>query len=158
MARIRINHPKWDAMLDDHARHNHLGADFLTWHSDFIDRFKELLKLLQANNQPRPREKDIEPWKEIPQILKGASMWKDEWDELEDNLQHNIGSFENLTELANDILPLHNDLHRAVQEIHKDRYIAIRETAPMSTYFWQLHGLIERWHQAWLERNAQSSV
>ena len=154
MPEIRINHPEWDAMLNDHAHHHHRGAEFLTWHSAFIARFKRLLDSLPEAD--RPAEESIEPWTEIPADLKTASGWEPEWDALESRLQGEIESFTSLEELANDINPLHGFLHGAIAEVYGDPNIASPEVAPRSTYFWQLHGLVERWHQAW--RNAQPAV
>ena len=156
MPEIRINDPEWDAMLKDHARHRHEGAEFLTWHSDFIARFESLLNSLPEAD--RPAEESIEPWTEIPGDLKSVSTWKTEWDERESRLQSDIASFTSLEELANYIIPLHDDLHGGVEEVYGDPHIASRITAPRSTYFWQLHGLIEHWHQAWLRRSAQPTV
>lgn len=154
MPEIRINHPEWDAMLEDHAQHHHHGAEFLTWHSAFIARFERLLDTLPEAD--RPAEESIEPWTEIRGDLKTASTWKTEWDALESRLQDDIASFTSLEELANYINPLHDSLHDAVAEVYDDPHIASVETAPRSTYFWQLHGLVERWHQAW--RSAQTTV
>ena len=154
MPEIRINDPEWDAMLDDHAEHDHHGVEFLTWHSAFIARFEGLLNTLEEAK--RPAEESIEPWTEIPGDLKTASTWKTKWSERESRLQNNIASFTSLEELANYINPLHDDLHGAVAEVYGDSNIADVATAPRSTYFWQLHGLIERWHQDW--RSAQPMV
>ena len=156
MPEIRINHPEWDAMLKAHAGHPHHGAAFLTWHSAFIARFERLLNSLPEAD--RPAKESIEPWTEIPGDLKTASTPVSERDEREIRLQDDIASFTSLDELANYILPLHDDLHGAVEKVYGDRHIGSRATAPRSTYFWQLHGLVERWHQAWLRRNAQPSV
>ena len=152
--RDETNHPVWDAMLNEHAEHHHHGAEFLTWHSEFIARFASLLNSLPEAD--RPAKESIEPWTEIPEALKKASIWKTEWDEREDRLQGDIASFKSLEELANFINPLHAALHGAVAEVYNDPNIASVETAPRSTYFWQLHGLIERWYQKW--RSAQPAV
>ncbi len=154
MPEIRINNPEWDAMLNAHARHHHRGPAFLTWHSEFIARFERLLSSLPEAD--RPAEESIEPWTKIPGDLKRTSTWQPEWDARESRLQGDIASFTSLEELANYINPLHGFLHGAVAEVYGDPNIARPETAPRSTYFWQLHGLVERWHQAW--HNAQHSV
>ena len=151
MPEIRIKDAKWKEMLDDHAGHDHSGAEFLKWHSKFIAQFASLLESLPKAD--RPAEASIEPWTEIPGDLKSASGWKSEWDALESRLQGKIESFTSLEELADEINPLHNFLHRAVAEVYGDPNMANTARAPRSTYFWQLHGLVERWYQAWL--NAQ---
>ena len=141
-------------MLKDHGEHRHQGAEFLTWHSEFIARFETLLQSLPEAD--RPAEESIEPWSEIPEDLKTATMWKSEWDERENRLHGEIASFKSLEELATYINPLHGVLHGAVAEVYGDTNIASVSRAPRSTYFWQLHGLVEHWHQEW--RSAHPAV
>lgn len=147
MAEINISTNRWEEMVREHSAAPHHGARFITWHSEFILRFHELLKTVPDGE--RPDRADIAAWTEVPVELKRVNGWDSDWDALEDRLNNNIGSFESLDELANEIYHPHNFLHVAAARAYNDRYVGNPQTAPRSTYFWQIHGLIELWHLNW---------
>lgn len=154
MAKINISDPEWENLVSDHRKAPHHGAEFLRWHGEFIVRFHKLLESVPEDERPEPAS--IAPWAAIPEDLKGANGWNQNWDDLEEKLQKDIASFLSLDDLAQEIHPLHDFLHSAVREVYRDPDIYPAENAPRSTYFWQLHGLIERWHQDW--RDAQPTA
>ena len=152
MAEISISDPKWEDMVGEHNSAPHDNAVFLKWHSDYIVRFHELLKTVPAYEQPTPDS--IAAWTEVPEDLKvefeinGRTVkWIPVWDSLVKRLQNNIASFKSLDDLANEINPLHGFLHVAVGEVYKEPHIADPASAPRSTYFWQIHGLIDLWYR-----------
>ncbi|MDE2809471.1 MAG: hypothetical protein OXN90_13735 [Gemmatimonadota bacterium] len=147
MPEININASEWDDMVREHLNAPHHGAEFLTWHSEFILRFHALLK--RVPDQQRPKPADIAAWPAVPQDLKGVGGWDPEWEPLEARLRTNIKSFDSLEDLVEEIYQLHNFLHTAAARFYSDKFVGDRRTAPRSTYFWQIHGLVELWHLDW---------
>ncbi|MDE0245838.1 MAG: hypothetical protein OXM59_10915 [Gammaproteobacteria bacterium] len=154
MAAINIKNDRWEAMIGEHSNAPHLGARFLTWHSEFILRFHELLKTVTDDQQPDRAA--ITAWTAVPDELKRdieflsqTVKWDADWEQLEMKLQTDIGSFQSLDDLAREVNGLHGFLHLAVAHVHQEPHITDINNAPRSTYFWQIHGLVELWHLNW---------
>ena len=127
------------------------GAEFLNWHGDYLDRFVAWVNSLPPNEQPEPSS--IEPWTAIPLGFKmGMLGWNQDRSKQEQRLQ-DMSNFQTLDELGIFLeWGLHGFFHNAAAQMFKEPIIMTFES-PRSTYFWQLHGLIENWHQRWIAQN-----
>jgi hypothetical protein len=133
------------------------GEEFLNWHSRYIKLFNAWVDALPKHERPDP--KTIAPWTEIPAILKTVALGWTKWhSDAEQRLQNmaNFGTHDELGRFIED--GLHNRyLHGAAAKEFGEPDIADPAKAPSSTYFWQMHGLIERWSQEWLRTQGSLS-
>ena len=66
----------------------------------------------------------------------------------------NMSNFSTLDELGRFLeWGLHGWLHIATARMWNERVLETYES-PRSTYFWQLHGLIDQWRQQWVDFQA----
>ena len=132
------------------------GAEFLEWHAGYIQRF-----MSWVNSQPpgaQPNKASIEPWTAIPTGFKmGMLGWSQNYADQERRLQ-DMSNFGTRDELGRFIeWGLHGFLHYAAANMFNEP-VLMSYASPRSTYFWQLHGLIEHWHQQWVAANASPSA
>ena len=127
------------------------GAEFLNWHGGYIDRFNAWVNTLPDNAQPD--QASIEPWTAIPMGFKmGMLGWNQERSSQEQRLQ-DMSNFGTLDELGIFLeWGLHGFLHGAAARMFNEPVI-MTFASPRSTYFWQLHGLIENWRQGWIAQS-----
>ena len=127
------------------------GAEFLNWHAGYIERFMNWVNSLLADQ--RPERASIEPWAAIPLGFKmGMVRWNQELANQEQRLQ-DMSNFGTLDELGRFLeWGLHGFLHGAAAAMFNEPII-MSYKSPRSTYFWQLHGLIDNWRQQWVAQN-----
>ena len=125
------------------------GEEFLVWHGGFVERFHEWVESLPEDQ--RPPANIISPWEEIPQMLKMSMLgWRARLANEERDLS-DMSNFETLDELGQFLeWSLHGFLHNAASGMWREQILLSFES-PRSTYFWQLHGLIDRWREQWVE-------
>ncbi len=125
------------------------GEEFLVWHLGFVARFRAWVDNLPANQ--RPPANAIAPWQAIPQMLKMSMLgWNSSYAAEEQQLS-NMSNFASLDELGRFLeWSLHGFLHNAASDMWNEP-ILLSFDSPKSTYFWQLHGLIDHWRQQWLD-------
>ncbi len=125
------------------------GEEFLNWHGGYLDRFNAWVESLAANE--RPAEASIRPWTTIPTGFKmGMLGWNLRLSNEEQRVQ-DMSNFGTLDELGRFLeWSLHGFLHSAASGMFNEPVLMSFES-PRSTYFWQLHGLIEHWRQQWIE-------
>ena len=123
------------------------GEEFLVWHKGYLERFKAWVDSLPSSE--KPSSKEIEPWTEIPSVLKmGMVGWDDKKAAHEARLA-DMSSFGTLDELGRFLeWGLHGWLHNAGTSMFNEPILGSWES-PRVTYFWQLHGLIDHWRQQW---------
>ncbi len=127
------------------------GAEFLNWHHGYIDRFNQWVASLPQ--EQRPAQADIQPWTEIPMGFKmGMLGWNQELSNQEQRIQ-DMTNFATLDDLGIFLeWGLHGFLHNAAARMFNEPVI-LSFASPRSTYFWQLHGLIENWRQRWIAQS-----
>lgn len=125
------------------------GAEFLVWHEGFIERFREWASSLPAST--RPPAEQTEPWTAVPTGLKmGMVGWTPALAQDEARLR-NMRSFTSLDDLGRFLeWGLHPFLHIGSERMWNEPVLTSFES-PRSTYFWQLHGLVDQWRREWNE-------
>jgi len=131
------------------------GEEFLVWHQGYLQRFRDWVALAPAE---RPDPDSIRAWTEIPMMLKmGMVGWNQQYAQDEARLQ-DMTSFATLDELGRFLeWGLHGWLHRAAASMWNEPVLTTYES-PRSTYFWQLHGLIDHWRQQWIDAHRRPQI
>ena len=124
------------------------GEEFLVWHSGFLSRFLDWVDNLPTAQ--KPTSSSIAAWTAIPQMLKMSMLgWNatlaNEESQLSD--MSNFGSLDDLGQFLE--WSLHGFLHNAASGMWSEPMLLSFES-PRSTYFWQLHGLIDHWRDQWV--------
>lgn len=129
------------------------GEEFLVWHRGYVERFRAWYQQQPAN--ARPPAQAVAPWSAIPNHLKmGMNGWNGRLAGEEARVQ-NPGNFGSLDELGRFLeWSLHSFLHNAAAQMHNEPVLLSFES-PRSTYFWQLHGLIDLWRENWVRSQEQ---
>lgn len=125
------------------------GEEFLVWHRGFVQRFHQWVNGLPVNQQPPANA--ISPWRAIPQMLKMSMLgWNNNFAD-EEQLLSDMSNFDSLDDLGRFLeWSLHGFLHNAATRMWNEPILLSFES-PRSTYFWQLHGLIDHWRQQWID-------
>ena len=153
------------AMLYEHV-HWHMNVHsmeplpqqaFLVWHNGYIKRFHNWVGSLPSNE--RPDSGSIEPWLAVPNELKEASLgWNQVREEAEDRLQQAVAEFDSLEALGVHIQQhLHGWMHVAGETLWSEPMLR-SYVSPISTYFWQLHGLIDHWLKEWIGSRSDAEM
>lgn len=131
------------------------GEEFLVWHKGFVQRFHQWVNSLPTNQQPSAN--DIAPWHAIPQMLKMSMLgWNVDLADEEQTL-NDMSNFDSLDDLGIFLeWSLHGFLHNAASNMW-DEPILLTYESPRSTYFWQLHGLIDYWRQQLIDKEDPTS-
>ncbi|VAW74418.1 hypothetical protein MNBD_GAMMA12-163 [hydrothermal vent metagenome] len=132
------------------------GEEFLVWHEGFIQRFHDWVTTLplarQAELQPQ-----LEPWTAIPIMLKMSSLgWNVGYADEERQLT-NMRNFQSSDDLGVFLeWSLHGFLHSAASAMNSEP-VLLSFRSPASTFFWQLHGLIDHYRQTWINSQEQAA-
>lgn len=127
------------------------GEEFLVWHRGYVDRFHDWVGNLPARQ--KPNASSITPWTSIPMGLKmGMVGWNSSRAADEAQLA-DMSNFSTLDELGGFLeWGLHGWLHGASAQMWSEPVLTSFES-PRSTFFWQLHGLIDHWRQQWVDES-----
>ncbi len=130
------------------------GEEFLVWHEGFVARFHQWVNNLPQGQ--RPPAASIEAWRTIPQGLKMSMLgWNAERADDEVRLS-DMSNFSSLDALGRALeWGLHGWLHNAAAGMWSEPVLLSFES-PRSSYFWQLHGLIDHWRQQWVDAQDQA--
>lgn len=123
------------------------GHEFLVWHRGYIQRFKEWA---EENKDEIPGyPESIEAWTKVPAELKSSILgWNQEYKEDEESFTE-MWRYLRLDDLGKTIeWGIHGFMHSATAKLHNEPILRTFHS-PKSTYFWQLHGLIDLWRQRW---------
>jgi len=126
------------------------GEEFLVWHQGYVERFRTWVQTLPAAERDQ-FETDTASWTAVPQMLKMSMLgWNTTLADEERQLS-DMSNFETLDELGQFLeWSLHGFLHNAASDMNMEPVLLGFES-PRSTFFWQLHGLIDHWRQAWID-------
>lgn len=123
------------------------GLEFLTFHRAFVGHFHTWYDAQPGNNQAA-----VTAWAAIPPELKTAAAgWSSTWAAQETRINTNSPVFATSDELGIFIeTGIHNNfLHGAAGTVYNEPLLFNPMTSPMSTHFYQLHGLITKWWNHW---------
>lgn len=110
------------------------GEEFLNWHKGFISRYKKWRK---QNGEPA-----IKAWSKIPSELNPIPPNLSTIDVTTFNTLDSFGMF-----LEGGV---HAVLHNRAASVYHEPVLASYES-PRSSYFWKLHGLIDKWRKDWVK-------
>jgi hypothetical protein len=127
------------------------GDDFLTFHHNFVAK-----ALAWYKTQPGFSPLQVTPWTAVPPQLKLSVLgWSPGLQNDETRLSSNPLSFPSSDELGRFIEfgefggnNIHGWLHNAAANHFSEPLLATFDS-PQSTYFYQLHGLVDHWWQSW---------
>ncbi|MEU3862694.1 hypothetical protein AB0F03_36210, partial [Streptomyces sp. NPDC028722] len=123
------------------------GIEFLEFHRQFIADFRSWFD----QQEPPPVDpKSLEPWTEVPDELKRLPAWG-RWAPDEVRIVNNPGSFGSADQVGIFIENgIHNSfLHSATADAFGDELVRDVHSSPQSTYFYQIHGLVDFWWKHW---------
>ncbi len=122
------------------------GLEFLQFHRDFMVSFHKWY-----DTQPFADQVAVAPWHKVPDELKVAGAgWTTGFANDEIRLNSNSPAFVNADELGAFIeRGIHNQfIHGAAAFIYNEPIVGTFHS-PLSTYFYQIHGLVDWWWQQW---------
>lgn len=122
------------------------GLEFFQFHRDFVASFHAWYDA-QAFANPAA----VAPWHEIPAELKVAGAgWTQGWANDETRIKTNKPAFNSADELGTFIeLGIHdNFIHGAAATVYNEPVVGTFHS-PLSTYFYQIHGLVDYWLSQW---------
>jgi hypothetical protein len=127
------------------------GQEFLSFHRGYIAQFHAWYDT-QAFADPAA----VTPWHSIPSELKMSSTgWPgagSRYATAENRLTSDLGSFATADDLGRFIeWQIHGWLHGAASAVYGEPQLGTF-MSPESTYFWQLHGLVDYWWSQWEAR------
>ncbi len=123
------------------------GLEFLTFHRSFVGHFHTWYDVQPGNDQAA-----VAAWPAIPPELKTAAAgWSTTWAAQETHITTNSPAFPTSDALGIFIeTGIHNNfLHSAAGIVYNEPLLFNPMTSPMSTHFYQLHGLITNWWNHW---------
>ncbi|MEU0054709.1 hypothetical protein, partial [Streptomyces sp. NPDC006309] len=121
------------------------GLEFLTFHRDFIRQFHAWY-----DNQPFADQAAVQPWVDVPSELKRSELGWDVWAADVDRIANHPETFASADELGQFIEGgVHNDfLHPAAAQVYNEPVLKTLHS-PVSTHFYQIHGLVQNWWANW---------
>jgi len=157
-------HMKWHMNVGDPAHGGRSvqagtsgsGIEFLAFHRSFIQRVLGWYQL-----QPGADLAAIAPWTAIPPELKvPRARWTAVTEDQERRILTNNPSFQDADDLGIFIeTGIHNNfLHGAASVIYNEPVLNDPHQSPLSTYFYRIHGLVDKWWSDWVAMTQVSST
>ena len=148
-------HSTWHMNRPIPAGEHGSGFGFLTFHHQYLEHFDKWY-----DKQPSANQAAVAPWIEIPSALKvQAAGWNADLAASEDRIVHHPETFANVDQLGIVIeTVIHNWLHPSSADLYKEPVLAEVHNANLSTYFYQIHGLVDSWFTSWLQSDAAAKV
>lgn len=135
------------------------GREFLVFHRNYMAQFRAWYDTHPFSSppfsDPVQRAALVAPWTEVPSELKQPQYgWNTAWSSSEQRLNDGFPDFPTDDQLGTFIeTGIHNNfLHGAAAE-HFNEPLLGGFHSPQSTYFYAIHGLVDRWWSAWQRRN-----
>jgi hypothetical protein len=122
------------------------GLEFLTFHRTFVMHFHTWYDVQPGNDQAA-----VAAWTAIPPELKATPYWNSTQAAAEARITSNNPPFATADELGIFIeTGIHNNfLHGAAAAAYGEPLLNDPMTSPLSTHFYQLHGLVTNWWNHW---------
>ncbi|WP_274648837.1 hypothetical protein [Paenibacillus humicola] len=143
------------ALLEEHRRWHHAnhhtdpsqlppgyGREFLNFHRQFI------AKALQWYRQQGYDQRLVAPWTSVPEGIRSAPCYNRQ---AEARILNNLQSFATADELGLFIegSNLHGCMHQESARVFGEEMMNDFDTAPESTIFYNIHGMIDNWYKNW---------
>jgi Bacterial pre-peptidase C-terminal domain len=131
------------------------GLEFLQFHRDFVAQFH-----IWYDTQPFADPVAVAPWTSIPAALKNPALtgWNATLAVQEARITTNSPAFTTADELGTYIEGgIHGWIHSATAIAFNEPVVA-NFHSPQSTYFYQIHGLVDGWWQVWESGRPQPQV
>ncbi|SDW67624.1 hypothetical protein [Paenibacillus sp. CF384] len=150
------------ALLQEHVQWHHAnhhddpsqlpagyGAKFMQFHRYFIN------KALQWYYQQGYDPQLVAPWQSVPEAIRNTSCYNRN---AEARLMNNLQSFSTLDQLGLFIegSNLHGCIHQEASRIFGENFLNDFDLAPQSTYFYQIHGMLDQWYKRWEQLAGQN--
>lgn len=116
------------------------GDNFLRFHRQFI---RKVLAWYQAQGYDMSL---VQPWREVPQGIRMSSCYDIN---AERRVLFQPQSFASADELGRFIERLHACIHDAGAVVLNEPILQDLDIAPRSTYFYNIHGMIDNWYSNW---------
>ena len=131
------------------------GIEFLTFHRYYNGKFHSWYDF-----QPNVNLSLVMPWVQIPNEMKTSQLgWNSNFASQEDRIVNNRNSFSSDDELGIFIENgIHNNWMHGAAAAHFNEPVLATFHSPQSSYFYQLHGLIDRWWWLWQNRSTNVGV
>ncbi len=122
------------------------GVEFLVFHRHYIRQFHRWY-----DDQPNADQDAVAPWQGIPpRLRRAAAGWNPQHASEESRLLRS--DFASVDELGSFIeWGIHGYLHGASARVFREPDLNDVMRAPLSTYFYKIHGLINHWWDLWRE-------
>src|SRR5262245_23160534 len=123
------------------------GLEFLTFHRNFVAQFHAWY-----DTQPSADQAAVAAWTAIPAALKNPAVtfWNSNLAGQEARIVSNAPPFATADELGMFIENgIHNWIHGATAAAFNEPEVGTFHS-PRSTYFYQIHGLVDVWWQRWV--------
>lgn len=121
------------------------GIEFLQFHRSYAAQFHAWY-----DGQPGADQTAVAPWTTVPsQVKVPARGWNANLAAQEQRITTNTPPFATADDLGQFVENgIHNWIHGAVAVAFNDPSVGDFHS-PRSTYFWQIHGLVDFWWQQW---------
>jgi|GEM_PF-5620577 len=140
-------------LLEEHRRWHHAnhvmdndnppigwGDKFLSFHRQYI---RKVLDWYRGQGLDMSL---VAPWSEVPQGIRMSSCYDGNG---EMRVRYQPQSFATSDDLGRFIEHIHACIHDAGSEVLGEPILRDLDIAPRSTYFYQIHGLIDNWYSNW---------
>ncbi len=130
------------------------GTEFLTFHKNYVAQVH-----MWYDTQPFADPPAVAPWTVIPIALKDPTktFWSSSLANQETRITTNAPPFGTADELGIFIeAGIHNWIHGATATVFNEPEVQTLHS-PRSTYFYNIHGLVEYWWDQWV-RNHKSII
>ncbi|MGU3471444.1 hypothetical protein ACLBWT_09880 [Paenibacillus sp. D51F] len=140
-------------LLEEHRRWHHAnhimnnnnppigwGDKFLNFHRQYI---RKVLDWYRGQGLDMSL---VAPWSEVPQGIRMSSCYDGNG---EMRVRYQPQSFATADDLGRFIEHIHACIHDAGSEVLGEPILRDLDIAPRSTYFYQIHGLIDNWYSNW---------
>ncbi|MBW7476016.1 hypothetical protein K0T92_14815 [Paenibacillus oenotherae] len=153
MMSIIRNFPR--ALLEEHRQWHHAnhqdnpanipagyGLRFLEFHRQFIAR------ALQWYNRQGYNPQLVAPWQSVPEEIRYTPCYNRA---AERRILFNPQSFATADELGRFIESsnIHGCIHQEAARLYNERELNDFDVAPVSTIFYNIHGMIDGWYRQW---------
>lgn len=140
-------------LLEEHLRWHHAnhvsdndnppigwGDRFLNFHRQYI---RKVLSWYQSQGYDMSL---VQPWTSVPQGIRMSRCYDQN---AERRILQQPQSFATADDLGRFIERLHACMHDAGSDVLNEPLLQDLDTAPRSTYFYNIHGMIDNWYSNW---------
>ncbi|QJC53718.1 hypothetical protein HGI30_20780 [Paenibacillus albicereus] len=142
-----------DDLLEEHRRWhhaNHVGDNSnppVGWGDRFLSFHRQYIRKVLTWYQSQGYDMNlVQPWSEVPQGIRMSRCYDVN---AEMRVRTQPQSFATSDDLGRYIERLHACIHDAGSDVLNERILQDLDIAPRSTYFYNIHGMIDNWYSNW---------